>query len=174
MANSRTFTFSAGHPTAMPMMRMSPVRTAARALIVQGNHLLAIAMKDQNGPFYLLPGGGQKPGETLAEAVRRECIEEIGCPVHVGPLIYIREYIGRNHRFSEAHRAFHQLESVFLCELEGQCAEHYGNGRDRLQTGLKWLPIDKLDDYPLFPEILKTFFPDGKLVVPQTYLGDIN
>lgn len=153
---------------------MSPIRTAARALIVRDSQLLTVAMQNQYGPFFVLPGGGQQSGETLAEAVRRECMEEIGCAVKVGSLLYIREYIGRNHQFAEAHRHFHQLEAVFRCELEGVCAKNFGTGRDRHQTGIKWLPLSELDRYPLFPETLKSLFQNGEIVVPRVYLGDIN
>lgn len=154
--------------------RMSPIRTAARALIVRDGQLLTVAMETQYGPFFILPGGGQQSSETLADTVRRECMEEIGCAVKVGPLLYLREYIGRNHQFSEAHRHFHQLEAVFLCELAGQCAERYGTEKDRHQIGIKWLPVASLHEYPLFPEILKGLFRNGQLVIPDPYLGDIN
>lgn len=33
-----------------------------------------------------LPGGALEPGETIHEAVARECLEELGCPVVIGPL----------------------------------------------------------------------------------------
>lgn len=174
MANPTTVALANGRQPSPPNARMSPIRTAARALIVRDGQLLTVAMENQYGPFFVLPGGGQQSGETLAATVRRECMEEIGCAVRVGPLLYIREYIGRNHQFSEAHRHFHQLESVFLCELEGSCAKRFGTERDRHQVGIQWLPIAQLDRFPLFPETLKSLFQNGEIVIPQVYLGDIN
>jgi hypothetical protein len=43
-------------------MRSVPpiVRTAARAVVVRDGRLLAITMRDNEGDFYILPGGGQR------------------------------------------------------------------------------------------------------------------
>ena len=81
---------------------MRPIRTAARALIILNQQLLAIKMRDASGVFYILPGGGQRHGETLQEGLVRECREEIGTTVEVGELLYVREYIGKNHEFRNA------------------------------------------------------------------------
>jgi hypothetical protein len=40
---------------------MRPIRTAARALIILNQQLLAIKMRDASGVFYILPGGGTAP-----------------------------------------------------------------------------------------------------------------
>ena len=65
---------------------MSSIRTSAKAIIVQGDCLLLVRYRDENGDWYILPGGGQKHGEPLAEALQRECQEEIGTTVQMGEL----------------------------------------------------------------------------------------
>ncbi|MFO7726156.1 MAG: NUDIX domain-containing protein, partial [Oceanipulchritudo sp.] len=97
------------------MPSVTHIRSAARAIIICDGALLATKMRDHRGVYYILPGGGQLPGETLENTVRRECLEEVGIPVTVVRLLYVREYIGKNHNFSKRHAAFHQLEHVFLC-----------------------------------------------------------
>ena len=72
---------------------MRPIRTAARALIILNGKLLAIKMRDRSGIFYILPGGGQRHGETLREGLMRECLEEIGTDVKVGELLYVLSLI---------------------------------------------------------------------------------
>src|SRR5437879_2738782 len=67
------------------------VRTAAKAIVVRDDHLLAIKCQGRAGLFYILPGGGQEPGEDLVVCLQRECLEEIGVGVEVGPLRYVRE-----------------------------------------------------------------------------------
>ena len=78
---------------------MRNIRTAARALVISKGKLLTIKMQDSSGIFYILPGGGQRHGETLREGLMSECLEEIGTNVEIGELLYVREYIGKNHEF---------------------------------------------------------------------------
>ena len=45
------------------------VRTAARALIIESDAVLVVEYRDAQGPWYLLPGGGQRHEETLVANV---------------------------------------------------------------------------------------------------------
>ena len=67
--------------------------------------------------YLILPGGGQEHGEALEEALRRECREEIGCEVVVGPIRFVRDYIGVRHEFALMQPDVHQLEIMFECRL---------------------------------------------------------
>ncbi len=156
------------------LSRTHNVRTAARALIIRDGRLLAIAMRNHNGRFYILPGGGQCAGETLPQTILRECREELGCLVIVRRLLFVREYIGKNHRFSPDHHSFHQLEAVFRCELAEGDEVLLQRQHDAMQEGVHWLELDRLDEYPFFPKHIKAFFRDGDIEVDSTYLGDIN
>ncbi len=60
---------------------MRPVRNSAKAVIVADGRLLAVKKDDEEGISYILPAGRLRPSETLAEAVRRECREELGADV---------------------------------------------------------------------------------------------
>jgi len=150
------------------------IRTAARALIIHEGKLLAIKMKDKSGVFYILPGGGQRHGETLEESLRRECLEEIGAEVEVGDLLYVREYIGRNHEFRRAHHAFHQLETVFRCTLDAPSLIGPGREQDRKQVGVEWIPLAELKERRFLPEVIKGFFDEAGFHPSSTYLGDVN
>ena len=106
-------------------------------------------MRDRSGVFYILPGGGQNHGETLKEGLKRECLEEIGTEVEVGELLYVREYIGKNHEFRQAHRAFHQVENVFRCVLPDPDSIGPGTELDKKQVGIEWLPrYESYNNYP--------------------------
>ncbi|WP_269525926.1 NUDIX domain-containing protein [Coraliomargarita parva] len=153
---------------------MRPIRTAARALILLEGKLLAIKMRDQSGVFYILPGGGQRHGETLRKGLMRECLEEIGTDVEVGELLYIREYIGRNHEFRKAHHAFHQVEHVFRCTLPNPEGIGPGTEHDKKQIGVEWIPLEELDKRRFLPSVIKDFFKDGQFTPPSNYLGDVN
>lgn len=76
-----------------------------------------------------LPGGAVDPGETVHEALVRECREELGCPIEVCYLSGIYYH----HRF-EAHVC------IFRCKLPVKSticlsAEH---------SALCWTPVHKL------------------------------
>lgn len=153
----------------------NPVRVAARAVIVQNGALLVVTLRDASGPFFVLPGGGQKHGETLADTVCRECLEELGIVIRAGKMLYMREYIGKNHSFKARHRAFHQVEVVFECKIADE--ENLGRGfeKDKRQVGFTWLPLSELPAARLFPSVFKNFLrEDGTLSFPFAYLGDVN
>lgn len=153
---------------------MRTIRTAARAFIIHEEKLLTIKMRDHSGVFYILPGGGQNHGETLKEALIRECFEEIGTQVAVGEFLYVREYIGRNHEFRVAHKAFHQVEHVFRCSLPDPDQVKPGSELDKKQIGVEWLPIANIQKHRLLPKVLKEkITPQGvEGLIP--YLGDVN
>ena len=92
---------------------MRSIRNSAKALIIHDGRLLCTRNEDARGIFYLLPGGGQEPGETIPEALQRECREEIGTVVEVGPLTFVRDYIGKNHEFAAHDADVHQIEYMF-------------------------------------------------------------
>ena len=79
---------------------MQPIRNSAKAIIIEGNKLLAIKLVDEEGYWYCLPGGGQEPGEALHDALRRECREEIDAEIEIGDLRFVRDYIGKNHEYA--------------------------------------------------------------------------
>src|SRR5512133_3387283 len=93
------------------------IRNSAKAIIIKQNRLLVLQLEDSVGNWYMLPGGGQEPHETLAEALIRECKEEIGATIEVGPLMFIREYFSCNHEFAHKDPDSHQIEFMFFAHL---------------------------------------------------------
>ena len=150
------------------------IRNSAKAVIVNEGKLLAIKMHENGGTYYILPGGGQKHGENLHQALKRECKEELGAEVEIGELIFVREYIGKNHELAAYHSHAHQTEFMFLCNAN-QVQFDNGISPDKGQVGTEWLPINELLEYKLFPQALRThlisYFESGKAA---TYVGDIN
>ncbi|WP_246521350.1 NUDIX domain-containing protein [Ornithinibacillus massiliensis] len=65
------------------------IRSSVQAIIINEGKLLTVKKYDYNKFMNILPGGGQEPGETLKEAVIRECREEIGVKVEVNELLFV-------------------------------------------------------------------------------------
>jgi len=150
---------------------MKMIRHANRAVIIRDGRLLAIKMCDRSGIFYVLPGGGQLHGETMSDGLR---LEEINLEVTVQKLLYVREYIGRNHKFSRNHRNFHQVETVFLCSIPDGLEPTPGNETDRKQIGIEWLVVDRLDRIRFLPPDAIPFIRGENQMGQSLYLGDIN
>src|SRR5687768_14604849 len=57
----------------------------ARVLCLSAGRLLLVQHEDPAAgeTFWLLPGGGREPGETLAQAAVRETLEETGVDIRV-------------------------------------------------------------------------------------------
>lgn len=153
---------------------MKPIRNSVKALIIENGKLLATKNKDQFGTFYLLPGGGQEPGETMHEALKRECLEEISAEVEIGEFKFIREYIGKNHEFAEWDSDIHQIEFIFLCSLKPGSEVKPGIVPDICQTGIEWLDLARLSEYRVYPKSLGKEISDAGELSPVIYLGDTN
>ncbi len=59
---------------------------AVNCVIWQSDDNVLLTRRRDNG-LWCLPGGLLEEGETLASAMQREIREEIGCDIHVGPLV---------------------------------------------------------------------------------------
>ncbi|HOV30755.1 MAG TPA: NUDIX domain-containing protein [Anaerolineaceae bacterium] len=150
------------------------VRTSVKAVIIQNNQILLQIKCDALSQYAVLPGGGQHKGETLPEALRRECREEINTDVEVGDLLCVRDYISDHHEFAEANGHVHELELLFSCSLPEGYKPQAGEDPDPGQIGVNWVPLDQLEAVNLYPRVLRHYL--LYLDDPQRaiYLGDVN
>ena len=151
------------------------IRNSAKAIIIQNDKVLLTKNLGNDEFFYILPGGGQEHGETLHQALIRECIKELSQHVEVGKLLHIREYIGKNHEYAAFHSAVHQVEYYFICNIINETESFKPSQPDPEQVGIVWLPIRELLEYEIYPKqlrqyIMQHFYNENAPV----YLGDIN
>lgn len=153
---------------------MKPIRNSAKAIIIKNGRLLCTKNKDDWGFFYLLPGGGQEPSENLHEALKRECMEEISARIEIKDILFVRDYIGKNHEFAEWDADMHQVEYMFECSILNEEELKNGSIPDGAQVGFEWLDINILNNYRIYPSLLKEYLGEKGKTVDKIYIGDIN
>ncbi|WP_171005607.1 NUDIX domain-containing protein [Bacillus sp. E(2018)] len=156
---------------------MNRIRSSVKALIIHDNHVLTIKKGNEDDIKYVIPGGGQDFNETLSNAVIRECLEELGVKVEVGPLLWVREFISKNHVENQKEEdQIHIVEHIFEAFLEKVPTRFQPLSPDSTQLEIQWLPIDRLSAYNYYPkEIIpliqeKSHSKDSEI----TYVGDMN
>ena len=149
---------------------VKPIRNSIKAIIIRDRQVLLIKNIDQDGFWYVFPGGGQNPGEDMLTALRRECFEETGISITVGPLRLVREYIGKNHEFQESDGDVHQVELYFECGLASGSEPKNGEMKDTNQVDVEWVPLESLGSVRVYPK----FFQKGLGDFHTIYRGDVN
>lgn len=133
------------------MNTLSPgIRNAVRALVRKDDQLLLL--KKSGPPLglrYALPGGAQDLGETLEQALIRECIEEINTPVEIIRLLHVADYYKQ--RSTQPPSTRQQLEFLFECRVPDDYQPASGSHPDKQQVDVVWVPLNDLPTTPLLP-----------------------
>jgi 8-oxo-dGTP diphosphatase len=117
--------------------RPSPRVIVAAAIIVDGRVLAA----ERSAPpevagRWEFPGGKVEPGETDAQALARECLEELGVRVTVG------ERLGPDVPLAHGRAVLRVFTAALLDGEQPQALEH---------AAMRWLAADELDSVPWLP-----------------------
>jgi ADP-ribose pyrophosphatase YjhB (NUDIX family) len=126
------------------------IRNAVRAVITSnGSVLLQRKVDDDGTERYSLPGGAQEQGERLADALQRECEEEIGTRVKIIDLMFVGDYF--KVKTTDPPTTRHLLEFLFACTVDSDYLPGNGPHPDKHQVDVLWMPIEKLIDINLVP-----------------------
>ncbi|MDJ0741486.1 MAG: NUDIX domain-containing protein [Gammaproteobacteria bacterium] len=136
------------------MTALDPIiRNTVRALIVRRRQILLLRKRGGGrGERFALPGGAQETGESLAEALQRECEEEIDSRVDVGRLVHIAEFCKLRDTLPPSRR--HLVEFLFLCDVPAGYEPRSGPHPDKHQVGVVWVDLDAIPDMPMHPDYL--------------------
>lgn len=139
-------------PVSTPPEGLLPgIRNGARAVIMRDAQVLFLHKRSpMYGERYVLPGGSQDLGETLEQALDRECREEIGTGIEILDLLHVADFFKPRDTTPPTWR--HQVEFLFTCAVPDDYVPHAGIKPDRHQIDVVWLPIEALDTKPVFPE----------------------
>jgi 8-oxo-dGTP diphosphatase len=158
------------------MNALSPRLRVCGIFIQEGNILLVKHRRFANNTHFpeeswILPGGGVHYGESLTAALKREVLEETGYTCEVGRVAFIKELIFPFDAPKE--KAVHH--SVSICFYGNIISGSLITGRDpefgehQLIIETKWIPINVIEDYVLYPPFLSSFLKSGfENEFPQT------
>ena len=121
-------------------MSLKTVHVSAVALIdIDGRVLIAQRPKGKSmAGLWEFPGGKIEPGETPEQALVRELHEELGIETWescLAPLTFA----------SHTYEDFHLLMPLFACR------KWKGTPQSREGQALKWVRVNKLNDFPMPP-----------------------
>ncbi len=125
-------------------MAQRTFRIRAAVLIWRDGEVLLVRHEKGGRSYWLVPGGGVDPGETMVEAGARELREETGYDVEVGRLVLLCEAIDPN------PGGRHIVNAVFSGTVRGGSLSV---GVDKALRDAKWLPIDSLTTLEMYPPI---------------------
>jgi ADP-ribose pyrophosphatase YjhB (NUDIX family) len=116
-----------------------------------------LAMHDERSPYYYLPGGRVKMGETAECAILREIKEELG----VTPRIVRPLWLNQGFFTEDVDKlAYHELCVYFLLDISGTDLQDRGETftlRERQHTHeFEWLAFERLKTEYFYPIFLKT------------------
>jgi 8-oxo-dGTP diphosphatase len=113
------------------------IRVVAAVLEKEGRYLITQRRATAVLPLmWEFPGGRVEPGETDAQALKREVVHRLGADIEVGKLISF-----------VSHPYEHYVVDLFLyeCTLVGEKLEA------RAVTAYKWVSSAEFDQYPFTP-----------------------
>jgi 8-oxo-dGTP diphosphatase len=142
-------------------------RLRVSALLGWQERILLCRQGKPGKEYWLLPGGGVEPGETLGDALRREIGEELGLwddLTFEGP-IAVADSIAPGWRPGDRH----VVHIVFGCDLSNRSLEHVESA-DAAVRGLRVFTHEELDEIVLHPPI-KRFVRRWRPGDPAVYLG---
>lgn len=103
--------------------------------------------------YFGFPGGGLEPGETYIDAIKRECLEEVGIQIknirkiNVKPKIFLwnkdyKKRFNETHRFGSRVQQFNGTQTIyFLADYQNTNMSLYGTDDDQLKY--EFISIDE-------------------------------
>jgi 8-oxo-dGTP diphosphatase len=119
------------------------IRIRLAGVYVQNQKILLVKHRKGSSEYYLLPGGGQEPGESAHEALEREWKEELNLEAEVGNFLFFGESVPPN-----GLKKSQVLQLVFsIYNVKGSLFTE----KSGALVGSEWIPLEQLPNIKLFP-----------------------
>lgn len=120
-----------------------------RAVIIISNKILLINRIKNDDSYWVIPGGRVESDESHEQAIKRECIEELGIKAQVERLFL--------QRISDKPGMKGQHEFFYLCSMvggkvgTGEGPEFQPGAQYKGEYRISWVDLKKLSDINLKP-----------------------
>jgi 8-oxo-dGTP diphosphatase len=144
-------------------------RIRVSALLRWEGRMLLCRHEKPGKEYWLLPGGGVNGGESLADALHRELLEEVGIDDELpleGPIAIV-DSIAPERSFA----AKHVVHIIFSGDLTGRSLERVIS-QDAAVRGHRLFAVSDLDDIVVHPPIQR-FLQRWRPGDPVVYLGSL-
>lgn len=122
----------------------------AAVMMQEGRVLIHRSKKESH---WSLPGGRVKLGEDAQTSLQREMKEELNLQVTIDRFLWTIENF-----FTYAEKEIHEVGLYFKLAAEEQWPLYNGEEFTALEAErlvFKWVPLQDLDQYELYPEVVK-------------------
>lgn len=125
------------------------------AVIINDGKLLA--MKNEQSPYYFLPGGRVNLHERAEDAVLREIREELNIDAKIERILWFNQSFFVEDTTDDQ---FHEICVYFLIDISGTdlCGrgENFTIPEGKHTNYFEWIPFEKLNASYLYPNFIKS------------------
>ena len=134
----------------------------AAGIIIHNNKILT--HRNIKSDHYALIGGRVEIGEDSEATLKREIMEEMGKEIE------ITGYISTIENFFEMDsKKYHEIMFVhkaeFKNEKDQEIEETIKNIEGKDYLVYEWIPLEKIDEYPIKPKVVKEILKQGKFPI---------
>ena len=124
-------------------------------ILIHDNKLLI--MKDDNSPYYYIPGGRVRMHETSESAIIREIKEEVEIETKINRLLWVVENLFVEEQSGDR---FHEIGLYYLLDIKDESIFKKGNEFITNENGqhnlmFTWVELEKIKYLYLYPMFLK-------------------
>ena len=134
---------------------------AAGVMIHNGKILVH---RNVNSDHYALIGGRVEIGENSVDTIKREIKEELGKDIEIiGYISTIENFFEmKNSKYHEI-MFVHKIEFINEDDKKIEYTMKNIEGKEYLQY--EWIEINKIDEYPLVPKVIKSILKENKFPI---------